>query len=261
MLTNKYMSMKSLISKALKIYTERGLSTLMELSWVFFKNKLYSSYMSIIEFVHQYTSSELRHISLNNVTVSVKVYPIDEHIPFYTPPYPTEDYPMYEEVEVEALRTYASKGDEVVVIGGGLGVTSVVAHRLTEGSITVYEPNERRCEILERTFKINNCSSDVELYCKPVSKSNSKDVAHKKNEYSPKNLPNSDVFEIDCEGTETDILKNMKARPGIILVETHNNHHDVVSILEDVGYKIIEVVENGTGQHPNCTHIRAKKLK
>jgi hypothetical protein len=34
-------------------------------------------------------------------------------------------------------------------------------------------------------------------------------------------LPQCDVLEMDCEGAELDILRNMKVRPRVVLVETH----------------------------------------
>ena len=47
----------------------------------------------------------------------------------------------------------------------------------------------------------------------------------------PTALPEADVYEIDCEGAETFILKQMTARPGTVMVETHDNYDEVVDIL------------------------------
>jgi tRNA A58 N-methylase Trm61 len=52
---------------------------------------------------------------------------------------------------VEHLKGKLSEGDDVVIVGGGWGVTAVTAAREVgpEGSVTVYEPNVecyRKCE-------------------------------------------------------------------------------------------------------------------
>lgn len=256
------MFIESLRTKAKDIYREEGLLTLLKRSWWFAKKKIYSAFASGIEFGHKFASSRMKEISLNGVTVPVEVYPIDRYIPFYELPYPTEDDPLYEQTEVESLRTYASEGDDVVVIGGGFGATAVVARRVTDGTITVFEPNANRFEILKRAVEANDSGSNINLRHAIVSDINSSIVESKTEtdpEYvSPEELPMADVFEIDCEGAETAILKQMKVSPSVILVETHNNHDEVAQILRDIGYDIVDVVEDGVEQHPNCTHIRAR---
>ncbi|WP_192812429.1 FkbM family methyltransferase [Halorubrum sp. T3] len=204
----------------------------------------------------------MKELSLNDVTVPVEIYPIDRYIPFYELPYHTEDYPMYEQTEVEALQSYVTEGDDVVVIGGGFGVTAVVASRVTGGTVTVFEPDANRFEILRRVVEANDNRSKINLNHAIVSQVNSSVVESKAEPdpefVSPEELPDADVFEIDCEGAETTILKQMKARPSVILVETHNNHDEVAQILRDIGYNIVDVVKDGVEQHPNCTHIRAR---
>jgi hypothetical protein len=211
--------------------------------------------------LHRYVSKETKEVSLNGIIVPVDSYPIDKYAPFYELPYHTEDYPLYEKTEVEALREYVTEGDDVVVIGGGFGVTAVVASQITSGIITVFEPNVRRVEILKRTVQAND-SENVDINHSLVGEIKSPAVDSKQmtdtEVIPPKELPDADVFEIDCEGAETKILNMMVARPSTILVETHKNHEEVASILQRIGYEIIEVVDDGLGQHPNCTHIRAR---
>jgi FkbM family methyltransferase len=204
----------------------------------------------------------MKEISLNDVTVPVEIYPIDRYIPFYELPYHTEDYPLYEQTEVGALRTYATEGDDVVVIGGGFGVTAVVASRVTGGTVTVFEPNANRFDILKQVVEANGHRSSIELNHAIVSDVNSSDVARRAEAdpelVSPEELPDADIFEVDCEGAEVTILNHMRARPSVILVETHNNHDKVAQTLRDIGYNIVDVVKDGVEQHPNCTHIRAR---
>ncbi|MFB6198744.1 MAG: hypothetical protein ABEI52_10835, partial [Halobacteriaceae archaeon] len=57
------------------------------------------------------------------------------------------------------------------------------------------------------------------------------------------------------------ILREMQIRPDVLLVETHGNESEVLEILESMDYQISEVVGDGEGQDPNCSHIRATKKR
>jgi len=186
---------------------------------------------------------------------------IDKYVPFYEPRY-TQDDPKYEYTEVEAVRTYVDNEDDVVIIGGGFGVTAVVASKQTSGEVTVFEQTPSTYEILKRTIKINGRGDNIKLRLNAVGKVSNSTFTdeHPSNVevISPKELPPSDVYEIDCEGAETIILREMTERPLTILVETHNNHEEVIEILNQNGYNVVESIKDGEGQHPKCTHVRAK---
>ncbi|MCQ4333124.1 hypothetical protein KM295_06370 [Natronomonas sp. F2-12] len=207
-------------------------------------------------------SSELRQVNLNNIVVSVYISKIDKYIPYYDPPYPIENDPEYEHAEVESIRTYAKKGDDVVIIGGGLGVTAVAACKETNGEVTVFEQSKPTYRILKRTIELNDCSDKIDVELAVVGEVGHSNFTHKQpskvDRMLPTELPYADVYEMDCEGAETTILQKMDVRPSVLLVETHNNHNEVCDILSSIGYEIIEVIDDSMGQSPVNTHIRAR---
>jgi hypothetical protein len=194
--------------------------------------------------------------------VSVEINSIDKYLPYYEPPYPTEDDPEYEHTEVESLRTCAEKRDDVVVIGGGLGVTAVVASQVTDGTVTVFEQSKPTYKILKRTVELNDCSDKIDVELAAVGEVAGSNFTHKPpsdvDRIPPSELPYADVYEMDCEGAETEILQKMGVKPSVLLGEPHNNHSQVVDILNSIGYYVVEVVDDGKNQHPSCTHVRAR---
>lgn len=260
------MSGRSLPVRALEIYSERGALSLLNSTQAYIRNRIrhriHSEYKTAVENLRRFTPSELQQVTLNGVLVSVEVNAVDKYLPYYEPPYPTEDDPEYEHTEVESLRTYARKGDNVVIIGGGLGVTAVVASKVADEKVTVFEQSQSTYRILKRTVELNDCTDNIDIELMAVGEIAGSNFTHKQpsevERMSPTELPYADVYEMDCEGAETTILQKMNIRPPVLLIETHDNHKEVYNILNDIGYDIIEVIDNGKSQGPNCTHIRAK---
>jgi len=165
--------------------------------------------------------------------------------------------PNYEHTEVEGVKQYVGENDDVVVIGGGFGVTAVHAANNTSGTVTVVEADQGRYQNLTRTFEANGVSERIQslfgylgdLHI-DLDDSNIPMIAYQ-------DIPKADVWDMDCEGAEIEILQNLPYMPSTILVETHNNHNLVFEILNDLGYEVLEVVDDGIGQNPMCTHIRA----
>jgi hypothetical protein len=252
---------QSLTSRGIEIYSDRGLLQLLNSTQSYIRNRVRNRYRSAVEPLRR-IKTDTHQIDLNGVTVPVEVSPIDEYLPYYEPPYRTEDDPEYEYTEVESLRTYAQKGDDVVVIGGGLGVTAVAASRVTDGEVTVFEQSKPTYQILTRTIELNDCGDNVNPELKTVGETAGSNFTHQPpsdiDRTSPSELPYADVYEMDCEGAETTILRKMDVKPPTLLIETHNNHDIVCDILDEIGYDVIEVVDDGKGQHPSCTHIRAQ---
>lgn len=258
------MSEQSLPSKAIEIYSDRGLLQLINSTQSSirnrFRNRYRNRYRSAVELLRR-VKTDTHQIDLNGVTVPVEASPIDKYL-HYEPPYPTEDNPEYEYTEVESLKTYAQKGDDVVVIGGGLGVTAVVASRVTDGEVTVFEQSKPTYQILTRTIELNDCGDNVNPELKTVGETGGSNFTHQPpsdiDRTSPSELPYADVYEMDCEGVETTILRKMDVKPPTLLIETHSNHDIVCDILDEIGYDVIEVVDDGKNQYPSCTHIRAQ---
>lgn len=156
----------------------------------------------------------------------------------------------YKQNLVRAVRESVSPGDDVVVVGGGFGVTTVHAYlksnglpHVKHGRITCFEPSSKRFEKTKKTVELN--SADVDLRREAVG-----DVKKKIGNVSeagfrhPSNLPDCDVLELDCEGAELEILQEMKIRPQKIVVETHEEYgsptEDVKKVLNESGYDVVE---------------------
>jgi len=154
--------------------------------------------------------------------------------------------PTYKFPNIRALSKAVEKGDIVMILGGGRGVTAVVASQLTgsEDSVVVYEPMEERASITRRTLEMNGIREKVELREVAVGSiptefgfESAPDKIH------PSELEECDVIEIDVEGAETEILSSLEIRPREIIVETHGFRgapsKETKQVLEEMGYDII----------------------
>lgn len=245
----------------MRIYLEEGLTSLLKRTQAYIRYSTRSYYQRKVESLQKFTPGQSKQIELNGVIVPICVSWIDKYVPYYDPPYPTENSPLYEHTEGEAIRQYCEEGDDVVIIGGGLGVTTVIASRIAE-KVTVFEQSKDTYKILKRTVEANDDCNTVTLHCAGVGTTGGSNLTHGNPSeidiVPPAELPYADVYEMDCEGAETTILRNMDVRPRTLLIETHSNHDEVVDILESMGYTIAGVVRDGKGQHHSCTHVRAK---
>lgn len=216
--------------------------------------------------VRPWMPTRKRLLLLNGIEVPMDISLIDAWLPYYKPPVPIENNPGYEGDEVDAVRAYCNRGDQVVVIGGGLGVTTVVAARAVEptGGVHVYEPIEEACAILEATIRWNQCADRVTVTHAAVGRQRMSCFTHGTVASAPSvacaALPDADVLEMDCEGEEEFILSEMKMRPRVVLVETHENHDRVVRILEARGYQIDRVKEGAPSETMTRTHIAALRV-
>jgi hypothetical protein len=165
----------------------------------------------------------------------------------------------------DALRRHVERGDEVVVVGGGRGLTTVIAARMThfEGSVTVHESNSRMLETLRRTIEVNRVAdlvTTVHAAIGSVSEQAAELFGPGDGErLDPSALPECDVLEMDCEGAEVEILRGMACRPRTIVVETHAPlgvpPEDVEATLDEMGYDVRE--RSPAGMHDELTVLTA----
>ena len=163
----------------------------------------------------------------------------------------TDVFPEYEYPLIKGIRQQVECGDKVVIVGGGLGVSTVTAVHATgmKGNVITYEGSHTQYKSVKETIKINGVSDQVELDHAIVGSyttfsernwGDSGDVEV----LDPVDLPKCDVLELDCEGAEQEILEEMEVCPRIIIVETHgfldSTTDEVALILENAGYEIIE---------------------
>jgi preprotein translocase subunit YajC len=151
----------------------------------------------------------------------------------------------YKQPNVDAIENNVRSGDHVVVIGGGIGVTSTVAaHSVgTDGEITVYEASEEQAKISQNTLTLNEVDRRTTVNHTIVGSLNSLGgEMGNPVELPPSDLPPCDVLEMDCEGAEMYVLNNMTIKPNIIIVESHPRFEakteDVISAVENLGYQI-----------------------
>jgi hypothetical protein len=147
--------------------------------------------------------------------------------------------------DFKVIKEYAKAGDHVLVIGGGNGISTVIAAEVVgdEGRVTVYEGAEEYVNIIKQTLKENG-STGVSVHHAIVgeakflySESGNASIVE------PSELPKADVVQMNCEGAESDILPNLSIRPNILHVQVHECYgSDLMAIksrLEDMNYVIL----------------------
>jgi hypothetical protein len=164
-------------------------------------------------------------VRYNGVIVEDRRF-LDDKLPRYWKPSRDRDIPDYEGALVEGLSQVLRAGDKVVVVGGGLGVTVVVAARIVgdEGSVVCFEGSPDFARSTWETAARNDLSRWVDVKCAIVGA----DIGVYESEngasseiFPPESLPDCDVLELDCEGAEILVIENMRIKPRAILVETH----------------------------------------
>lgn len=140
----------------------------------------------------------------------------------YDPPL-LDDLPGYEEALVAALKANVRAADTVVVVGAGRGVTTVVAAiAASKGSVRCFEGNLGGVRAARRVAKLNGVHDRITIEHAVVGQA----IGVYGNELAtrvvaPVDLPKCDVLELDCEGSEVGILRDMLIEPRVVLVETH----------------------------------------
>ena len=155
------------------------------------------------------------------------------------------DNPTYEHSLIKALRATVRCGDRVVVVGGGEGVTASLAAQLAGegGSVLCYEGDRAGIAAVMRTAEANGVADRVSCVFAVVGDNVGvfgTDIAERV--IAPAMLPACDVLEMDCEGSEVGILRDMTIRPRSIVVETHGfagaSTPLVMEILRGRGYLV-----------------------
>jgi hypothetical protein len=129
------------------------------------------------------------------------------------------DQPDYEATLVTGLSETVRPGDSIVVVGGGLGVTAVVAALRTgpSGTVQCFEGSKKYVTLVQQTAasnRVTNLSVNHAVVGKPIA------VYCSLNEdlgavMPPSQLPPCNVLQLDCEGAEVDILRELTIHPFI----------------------------------------------
>jgi hypothetical protein len=155
--------------------------------------------------------------------------------------------PGYEKALINGLEEKVQKGDKVTIVGGGKGVTAMKAADLSgsENNIVVYEGSKSQVSQMKKNFSRNGFDS-IEIVNAIVGPGeNVWGETEGVQSVSVDELPECDLLELDCEGSEIQILENLDRKPRNILVESHGINgaptEDVVELLEDLDYDIEDI--------------------
>lgn len=157
----------------------------------------------------------------------------------------TDVFPEYETTLVSHIRRHLPNSSTTTIVGGGLGVSSVVAVRSGSQSVNTYEASSDRLETIQQTVCLNKISSEVTLHHAIVESGiliEGSSVGADR--IKANDLPDSDVLILDCEGAEEEILTNICNNPNTVIVECHPmfdvNPTDIIELLEEKGYTVID---------------------
>lgn len=165
---------------------------------------------------------------------------------------PADDY---ESGLVEAIRAQIRPDDRVTIVGGGLGVTAALAGSLAR-SVVCYEASKPFARITAETVRLSGLTN-VRLIEAVVGM----DVAVYGEQKSTNVIPAEalevcDLLEMDCEGAEALILRNMTMRPRVIVVETHGMYGAptdlIAGLLHQLGYSVKNMGVAETGKAEMC---------
>jgi len=161
----------------------------------------------------------------------------------------------YEDVLLDQLRRVVTADDDVIIVGGGYGVSMVLAaeHSYPNGLITVIEASVEQVKYLQDLAGHYDIEDRVRIIHGAVGTP--------RNPYGElgdvktvnfEEIPAGDVFILDCEGGELAAIENLdklSKKPEHIVVETHgvfNSPPDKVKdYLQSQGYSARETgIEN-----------------
>jgi hypothetical protein len=152
----------------------------------------------------------------------------------------------YESALVEGLKNHVKDGDDVVIVGGGWGVTAVVAANQVgdTGSVTVFEGSESASSHVRQTSRLNNVGDRISVNHVIVGEGvNIRGKQGDAENIPPSSIPDCDVLELDCDGAEIDILENIQIRPEVILVESHKCFNcpanKIETMLKELSYNVV----------------------
>lgn len=195
------------------------------------------------EFIRPHLPKLERTVRFNGIEAQTgDVCLADRFVPWFETPWYNSSDPAYEQPLIDALRSNLMAGDSVVIIGGGWGVTATVAASIVgeSGSVVVYEGAADRISDIKGTLEYNGVSEQVTVHHAIVGEPVTLTGAPKNADHvGPDDLPDCDLLEMDCEGSEVDILPNLDIRPETLIVETHRNEPTVKDHLNSLGYELV----------------------
>jgi hypothetical protein len=155
----------------------------------------------------------------------------------------------YEPELVDALGSIVQEGDSVVIVGAGRGVTTAVAAKKagSSGHLIAYEAQPRRVEDSRATINANGVDKWTEIREGVIGEAIHIPEGDRFGHFpkiSVDSIPECDVLELDCEGAELQILKELSIRPRTIIVEGHDCYgspeKELRTLLSEMKYEIVD---------------------
>jgi glycosyltransferase involved in cell wall biosynthesis len=153
--------------------------------------------------------------------------------------------PEYEDPSVVALNEHVVEAGSVAIVGGGWGVTSVVAARNVgeTGNVTTFEGPKAYADKVRETTSLGKVDARVSVVEKTVGGEVFLFGESDTGWLPATDLPECDLLELDVEGAEIGILSNLSVAPETIIVETHGCYaaptSQVELLLDTNGYNVI----------------------
>ncbi|MCF2238155.1 FkbM family methyltransferase [Halobacterium salinarum] len=185
---------------------------------------------------------------------------LDQFLPKYITQYATHQ-PSYESQYIEAIRRHVTEGQDVVLVGGGEGISTVVAANQVQrtGEVTVFEGAAEEARKSQVVVEINEVSDRTTVHHTIVSEDVSLRSAASGAEVLPSaELPSCDVLAIDADGAEISILDGIVNHPAVLIVEHHAvadtsglaleyQPDRVRDLITNLGYDIVDEMSDPAG--------------
>lgn len=182
----------------------------------------------------------------------------------------TDYLPNYKSEQMECIHAAVESQDVVLNIGGGYGVSTIVAARRVgpTGKVVTFEPTTDLIEPLEDTITMNQVADRVKVRHAAVGPpEHTKGSIEDADLLPPSSLPNCDVLILDCDGAEKEIIPRLEIQPRDMVIESHPRHgvdsEELLSVLKSMGYEFPDRYFDGYGgthhyvatQNPDQYHL------
>lgn len=186
----------------------------------------------------------------------VEVRHLDVHLFDSTLSWYTASRPNYEYALIRGIREVTEPGDDVIIVGGGVGPSTVAAAEQVgeAGSVLTFEGTTALIDRIRETSERNDVADRVTVQHAIVGPEINLDGnPGDADQMSPAKLPPCNVLVLDCEGAELSILNELQISPSYIVVESHgcygSSSDAVASALGSLDYDVISCDVAEVGSH------------
>ncbi|WP_225335784.1 hypothetical protein [Halomicrobium urmianum] len=172
----------------------------------------------------------------------------------------TPAYPDFEAESVRQLSDAVEAGDDVVIVGGGRGVTAVYAVQSGADGVRIFEAAREYVDLARDTAARNGVGDSVAVEHAVVG--DAVDLwgdAAEARRVAAADLPDCDVLELDCEGAEVGILESLGPRPRSLVVECHPAFGAPVADVRDALPDEYRVAETVVDEYDDLPVLRAER--